>query len=125
MQNFNNVYGYPYGYNQQNQQPQMNHYAFVNGLSGAKAYQVMPNQTMLLMDSDKPIVFMKTSDNLGKATLRYFNLQEVDETEILKQYQPKPPIEYVSKQDFEVLNKRLDDLLSSIEKSKTKQNKGE
>ena len=97
---------------------QLRQYAFVNGIEGAKAYQVMPNQTMLLMDSDKPIAFMKTADSLGKASLRYFNLIEVDEAEIMKQYQPKPPIEYVSKADFDVLNGKMNDLLALLEKSK-------
>lgn len=105
-------------------QPQLRQYSFVNGIEGAKAYQVMPNQTMLLMDSDKPIVFMKTADSLGKSTLRYFNLTEIDEAEVLKQYQPKPPVEYVSKSDFEALNEKMNNILSLLEKGKEGVNNG-
>lgn len=107
MQNYN----YPY-----------NQYAFVNGIEGAKAYQVMPSQTIMLMDSDRPIVFMKTSDNLGKASLRYFNLVEMSEEEAAKAYLPKPAPEYALKDDFEALNKRIDNLIELMEK---KENKGD
>ena len=117
MSNYNNNYGVPYP----SSYPQLRQYAFVNGIEGAKAYQVMPNQTMLLMDSDKPVVFMKTADAIGKSTLRYFNLIEMDEVEAIKQYQPQPTPEYVSKSDFDALNARLDSLLKMIEKpNKTK-----
>lgn len=114
----------PYQYNSYNQPQQYKQYAFVNGIEGAKAFQVMPNQTMLLMDSDKPIVFMKTSDSLGKATLRYFTLTEMNEEEVIKQYQPKPSIEYVSKADFDSLNEKMNNILSLLEKGKEEVNNG-
>lgn len=100
-------YGYGNNYN-------LRQYAFVNGIEGAKAYQVMPNQTMLLMDSDRPVVFMKTADNVGKSVLRYFNLTEIDEAEAIKQYQPKPVPEYALKSDITALNDKLDTLLEAI-----------
>ena len=77
MQNNYNNYN-PYG----NYYYQKNEYAFVNGLEGAKSYQMHPNQTVMLMDSDSPVCFMKTTDNMGKATLRCFKLQEVQESEL-------------------------------------------
>lgn len=116
MQNFN-PYGYPYNnnnYNQNNQQQQLKQYAFVNGIEGAKAFQIPPNQTMMLMDSDKPVVFMKTTDGLGKASLRYFNLTEIDETEATKIYMPKPIPEYALKSDIENLNSKIDTLIDSL-----------
>lgn len=116
MANYNNGYGYnPY-------QQQYKQYAFVNGIEGAKAFQVMPNQTMLLMDCDKPIVFMKTTDGVGKASIRYFNLIEISEADTIKQYQPQPMPEYALKSDIDSLNEKLDKLLGSITKS---ENKGE
>ena len=107
MQNMN------YGYNSYPQQ-QFKQYAFVNGIEGAKAFQMPSNQTMLLMDSDKPIVFMKTTDNMGKANLRYFNLTEIDEFEAAKQYQPQPAPEYALKSDINALNEKIDKLLSAM-----------
>lgn len=60
MANYNNPYGYgagaynPYNPNnnyQPQQQPQMNHYAFVNGIEGAKSFQLQPNQNIMNMIS--------------------------------------------------------------------------
>ena len=123
MQNFN-PYGYnPYNnnYNQMNQQ--LKQYAFVNGIEGAKAYQMMPNQTIMLMDSDKPIVFMKTTDTLGKASLRYFNLIEIDEAKAAEIYKPQPAPEYALKSDINNLNEKLDALIDSL-KPKEESNNG-
>ena len=117
MQNYNN---YPYIYNpnfnnQNYNQQTTNQYAFVNGVEGAKAYQVMPNQKMMLMDSDNPIVFMKTSDNYGKASLRYFKLVEVSEEELkVKQFDTNSP--YALKADLDDLKEKLNTLSAKLEK---------
>lgn len=125
MPNYN--YGnYPYGmpyqpnFPQQNnmnmyqQQVQTNQYAFVNGLEGAKSFQMQPNQTMLLMDSDNPLCYMKTSNNLGQSTLRYFRLTEISESE-LKNNNNNTTKEFASKEDFEILSKRIDEIAKKIE----------
>ena len=110
MANYNNGYGYnPY-------QQQYKQYAFVNGIEGAKAFQVMPNQTMLLMDCDKPIVFMKTTDGVGKASIRYFKLVEVSEQELRNANQVQQNQDYVLKSDFDALVKRIDELTNNTKK---------
>ena len=109
----------PYGYNNNNYYnpyiPQTNQYAFVNGIEGAKAYQVMPNQTMMLMDNDNPICYMKQSNSMGQSTLRYFKLVEVSEQELRGQAQTQS--DYVLKSDFDALSKKVEDLLGSISKN--------
>ena len=96
--------------------PNLNHYAFVNGIEGAKSFQVSPNQTMLLMDSDSPIVFKKTTNNIGQSTIEYFKLVQIKESEAREIITPQVNNggEYVLKSDFDELNKKLDDLLSKI-----------
>ena len=110
--NYNQDYGYhqPMYYQPQ----QMKQYAFVNGIEGAKAFQMPSNQTILLMDSEKPVAFMKTTDNLGKACLRYFNLIEINENDAIKLYMPQPQPEYALKSDIDVLNEKLDSLINSL-----------
>lgn len=112
MANYN-TYGYgaynTYGPNNY-QQPQMNHYAFVNGIEGAKSFQLQPNQTIMLMDSDDPICYMKQANNIGQATLRYFKLVEVSEQELRNANQVQSNPDYVLKSDFDVLVKRIDEL---------------
>ena len=102
MQTYN-----PYMYGQSN----INQYVFVNGVEGAKAYQILPNQKIMLMDSDSPIVFMKTSDNYGKATLRYFKLIEISEND-LKSTTLSPANDYALKSDLDELRSKIDTLIS-------------
>ena len=131
--NYNNYpYGsyytnYGYGYNQPNnhvpqnnqinQQPQLNQYAFVNGIEGAKSFQLNPNQTVLLMDSDSPICYMKTSNGVGQSTLRYFKLTEVTEADLKTQNsQPDKSMDYVTKNEFKELSNRFEELLEKVNK---------
>lgn len=104
---------------QQQPQPQMNQYAFVNGIEGAKSFQLQPNQTIMLMDSESPTIFMKQSNNMGQSTLKYYRLTEVTEQELRSKNQPNQQVnnDYVLRSDFEALSKRLDDLSRRIEKS--------
>ena len=116
MANYNNPYGYgtynPYSPNNNYQRPQMNNYAFVNGIEGAKSFQLQPNQTMMLMDSDNPICYMKQANNIGQSTLRYFKLVEVSEQELRSANQAQANPDYVLKSDFDALVKRIDELTS-------------
>ncbi len=90
-------------------QPQTNTYAFVNGVEGAKAYAIQPNQSVMLMDSDQPIAYMKTANAMGQANIKYFKLVEVDETTARGKTMQNP--EYATKADLEALSKRIDSLM--------------
>ena len=99
----------PYGnYQRPSAQPQ-NVYAFVNGLEGAKSYLVPANQTVLLMDSEQPVCYMKTANALGQGTLRYFKLTEVNESDV-RTPAVAPTVDYVTKKDFDNLVKRIEKL---------------
>lgn len=113
--------------NQQMQQTQANNYYYVNGIIGAKSFQMQPNQTVMLMDSDNPVCFMKQSNGMGQSTLRYFKLVEVNENDLTDNNEKKQnnTNEYVLKSDFDVLSKKVDDLLNRNEKSfKNENSKG-
>ena len=90
--------------------PAQNVYAFVNGLEGAKSYIVPANQTVLLMDSEQPVCYMKTANALGQGTLRYFKLTEVTENDIRAQANPAPANEYATKEDLKAIADRLEKL---------------
>ncbi len=83
-----------------------NQYAYVNGIEGAKAYLMNPNQTMLLMDSDEPIFYLKTSNQLGQASIRIFEFKEVLQTTSNNQG-------YALKSDLEAIVSRLEALEGS------------
>jgi hypothetical protein len=98
MQNFNNYnnnynpYGY-YPYQQQTTQ-QLNLYAFVDGLEGAKAYQVKPNTMMLLMDSQKPICYKKQVNGYGQ-TVAFEIYDLVPHVE-----EQQANVEYITRNEF-------------------------
>ena len=64
--------------NQYYQQPQNNNINWVQGIEGAKAYQLVPNSNVVLMDSENDgIFYIKISDNVGMCTLRKFKYEEI------------------------------------------------
>lgn len=91
-------------YNFNSQMPYMprqnNGITWVNGIEGAKAYQIMPSSNILLMDSENDGVFyIKVSDNVGMCTLRTFKYVETTN-------QPQAD-KYVTREEFENLIKQL------------------
>ena len=123
MPNYN-PYGYPYGtpnFNYQNQapQPQQNFYAIVNGLEGAKNYPIAINQTMLLMDSNQPVAYKKSSNGLGQSTIECYKLVQISEQEALGQpTEAAPNVEYALKSDLDALYKKIDELSKKQKKDK-------
>jgi hypothetical protein len=92
MAGFNQNYPYNFGgYNGMNQNfPMSNNFGnqqsfgnvnngitWVQGIEGAKAYQLNPNSNVILLDSESDRFYIKTSDNIGMCSLRVFNFQEV------------------------------------------------
>lgn len=56
-----------YGYNNQIIQ--------VTGENGAKTYQMMPNSSVLLLDSTAPIVWLAQTDGAGYKTLTPYRIE--------------------------------------------------
>lgn len=105
---FNGYANYPsFSY----QQPRTNTYVFVNGVEGAKSYQMVPNQSILLMDSDNPICYFKTSNAMGQSTLRFFKLVEVTEQDVT--IKPTDP-------EISALKQRVDELYNLLNKEAKK-----
>lgn len=52
----------------------------VNGINGANAYVIAPNSGVLLLDSNSPILYIKTADGAGYATVKAYDLCEHKET---------------------------------------------
>lgn len=49
----------------------------VNGMEGAKAYQIAPNSTIALFDSNDDIMYIKSSDSAGFPSIRVFTFKEM------------------------------------------------
>lgn len=75
---------------------------WVQGIEGAKAWQLAPNSNVMLLDSEiEGRFYIKTSDNIGMCNLRSFNYTEVTD-------EPKETLDlskYVTREEFkEVIN---------------------
>ena len=57
-------------------------FAFVNGLEGAKSYQIAPNQTAVLMDNENSAFYIKTANAIGQSTMQYFKAVACTEADI-------------------------------------------
>ena len=83
--NIMNPYQPMYNQNQSNgylgyQRPQTNGITWVQGIEGAKAFQIMPNSNTILLDSENDgIFYIKVSDNVGMCNLRTFKYEEIGE----------------------------------------------
>lgn len=68
----------------------------VNGIEGAKAYQMPPNSTAALFDSNNDLMYIKITDGAGFPTIRTFAFTEYTTTQNSEQAN-----EYVTKSEFE------------------------
>lgn len=108
--------GYPnmYGMNSQAQniyqpQTQSNGIIWVQGEVGAKAYPVAPGNTLLLMDSDDQLFYVKTTDYNGVP--QPLKVYEYKERIISAPEENKVNLEgYVTKAEFDELKQLVEDL---------------
>lgn len=81
MNNFQNPYGQYQNMQFPNQTYPKNGIIWVQGIEGAKAYQLSPNSNAMLLDSESDGRFyIKTSDNIGMCNLRIFEYREITNT---------------------------------------------
>lgn len=65
-------------YGQQPATPSTNvSWVYVNGINGARNQIVQPSQTSWMMDNNEPIIYVKSVDGMGTATLKAFRLTEI------------------------------------------------
>lgn len=66
---------------------------WVQGRDGAKAFQLPPGASVVLMDSETDDTFyIKTTDNIGMATLRTFKYSEIKEEPKAHEYMTKQEV---------------------------------
>lgn len=120
-----------YNFNQNPQPPAVsnivNDIHWVQGIEGAKAYQVPPNGRTVLLDSEQNRMYIKTCDNIGMCDLRVFDFNEVT-TETSKNVvaQQIDTSEFVTKKELnEALQKlkkeeKANEFISTNESHKSK-----
>lgn len=75
----------------------------VTGIEGAKAYQLPPNSSMPLFDRDSDMLYVKSTDAAGYPTLKAFRFEPVEAQE-------QPSQDYVTREDFDALTARVEEL---------------
>lgn len=96
----------------QNQQSS-NGIIWVQGEEGAKAYMVAPGNSVLLMDSENSAFYIKSTDNSGMPMpLRIFDYVERNAKQQTQNM--KPNVEYVTRQEFDALSARINDIMANI-----------
>lgn len=92
MNNYNYVY------------PQSNGMNWVQGESGANAYQVAPNQVVVLFDSTREVFYIKSADMYGRPTLETYDYtKHVD----VKEEEKTDMSQYVTRKELNMLLKEL------------------
>ena len=86
---------------------------WVQGVEGAKAFRMKPNDIVLILDSENEgMMYIKASDSIGMCTLRTFNFHEVTQQLANNNKQDVDMSEYVKASDLEskveeIINKLL------------------
>lgn len=79
----------------------------VNGQNGANAYQLASNSSILLLDETAPIIWLKTTDGAGYATVTPYKIEP---------YTPEPAI------DIKTLEGRISKLEEMMRNAKSNDN---
>lgn len=91
------------GYNAINtsQAPQtpQNNLIRVNGMDGAKAYQMNPNSAVALFDENNDIFYLKTTDGAGFPTIQPYKFEKVQ----ANQNVPSQDANFVSREEYNQL----------------------
>lgn len=84
--------------------------AYVQGEAAAKAYPVAPGQFVVLIDTEDPVIYTKTTDQFGRPMpIRILDYVERVDPPV---EQPKNP-EYITKSDFDKFKNEILDLLKN------------
>lgn len=92
----------------------LNNILQVMGPESAQAYQLGPDSQVILMDSNKPIFYMKKSDSSGYSETRAFEFHEIplfQNNSSTNNNQLAQNSEYITKSEFEDFKKMIEDLV--------------
>lgn len=94
----------------QSQPQQNNGIMWVQGIEGAKAYQLPPNSNVILMDSDDSKFYIKSTDNVGMATLKTFKFEEITNSPSAQNNTQ----DFVTRDDFVKLKSEIGEYINTL-----------
>lgn len=84
----------------------------VSGFEEAKNYPVLFNSSELLMDNTRDVFYVKSVDGMGKYTINTYSFKQIENEK------PLTAENFVTREQFESLNGKLDMLISELGVSK-------
>lgn len=100
---------------QQNTQTPVSNVLQVMGPESALAYQIAPNSHVILMDANKPVFYMKHSDDSGYSETKAYEFHEISLTQEPNSVQNSQMdlTNYVTKDELNEFKKTIEDLVMS------------
>lgn len=97
---------------------------WVQGEAGAKAYPVAPGSSVILMDSESNVFYIKSADQSGMPTMRTFEYRERTAAQNPPvQAAQQPQGDYVTRSEFDALRHQIYALMQpapvTVEKEET------
>lgn len=81
---------------------------WVQGEAGAKAYPVAPGSSVILMDSESNVFYIKSADQSGMPTMRTFEYRERTAAQGPPvQAAQQPQGDYVTRSEFDALRQQI------------------
>ena len=109
-QNIPNIYNNQMPLNTlQNQPVSNNNLIRVNGIDGAKAYQMPPNSTTALFDGNDDLMYIKITDGAGFPTIKIYNFSEVSNSVPVTDN-----TDFVNRNEFEQFKKEVSEYVQLI-----------
>lgn len=82
----------------------------VNGIDGARAYQMPPNSTAALFDSGNDIMYIKQTDGAGFPSIRTFAFTE----QLQQQSQIAQTDQYVTRDEFDKVKELIQKITEDV-----------
>lgn len=100
------------------QQQTTNNLIWCQGEASAKSYPVSAGQSLLLMDSENPVMYIKSTDQSGMPLpLRIFDYKERSkETTDHAQTVAEPKVDYISRNEFDAFRDEIKEELKQMTK---------
>lgn len=80
----------------------------VNGFEEAKSYPVLFNTTEILMDNSRDVFYVKSVDGMGKYSISTYEFHQIENEK------PLVASDFVSKEQFDNLNSKIDMLIQEL-----------
>lgn len=99
---------------QQQQQQQQSNLIWVQGEAGAKSYQLAPNTTMPLWDSEAQVIYLKSADGSGMPSMKVLDYTVRENPSLPPKPVTSDSAEYATKNEVETIKDKVETIKDSL-----------